>query len=297
MKSTQKTHTELFRGLCEVLKENSQGLTEEQVKAIDGFLDVLVESLNKRWGKAVKEFLQQQKLANENRKKISDKTAEEKAKPEDDLSKVLEAVQALKQEVLEKETAAKEAAQKELAQFKEASIKATSEALKIEKEKTAAAEARVELARKECGKLEAANEACQKKITELTEQLKGERIKNYLESKLSTLPTYEANLLRKRFSTAQSKEAIDKEFDTALSNVRERRNMASGDFVNGRQRPLNVEPNRFSETAKPAQSRVDLLTETNNQPVSDEDYGDEEGSFVDTPISQEMMARWMSAVG
>lgn len=295
MKSTQKTHTELFRGLCEVLKENSQGLTDEQVKAIDGFLDVLVESLNKRWGKAVKEFLQQQKLANENRKKISDKAAE--AKPEDDLSKVLEAVQALKQEVLEKETAAKEAAQKELLEFKEKSVKATSEALKIEKEKTAAAEARVELARKECGKLEAANEACRKKITELTEQLKSERIKNYLESKLSTLPAYEANLLRKRFSNAQSKEAIDKEFDTALSNVRERRNMASGDFVNGRQRTLNVEPNRFSETAKPAQSRVDLLTETNNQPMSDEDYGDEEGSFVDTPISQEMMARWMSAVG
>ena len=296
MKSNEKTHTELFKGLCEVLKDNSQALSESQEKAINGFLDVLVESLNKRWGKAVKEFLVQQKLATENRKKVAEKEA-----PPSDASadKVLAAVESLKEEIVAKEESKAKAAEAALKEFKEKSIKATSEALKIEKEKTEAALEQARETQAHCDKLQAANEACQKKIAELTKALKTEKIKNYLESKLSTLPTYEATLLRKRFATATSTEAIDKEFDTALSNVRERRNLASGDFVNGRQRPLNVQPNRFSETAKPEVSKVDLLNESipASAPASEEDYGEGDDGFIDTPISQDMMARWMSAVG
>lgn len=293
MKPTEKTHAELFEGLCKVLAENSQGLSEGQEKAIAGFLDVLVESLNKRWGKAVKEFLVQQKLANENQKKKTSERKQEAVRPEQDLSKVLAAVESLKQQVLGKEQDEASAAKAELKVAKAKFAQETAAAVKKEKDRADGLQA-------ECEKVKAANEACQKKIVELTEALKAEKIKNYLESKLTSLPTYEANLLRKRFSTAKSTDAIDREFDSALTNVRERRNAASGEFTTGgRQRPLNVEPNRFSETAKPAQSRVDLLTESNlPQPPSDEDYGEgEDDSFIDTPISQEMMARWMSAVG
>ena len=302
MKPVEKTHKELFEGLCKVLSENSQGLSEGQEKAIAGFLDVLVESVNKRWGKAVKEFLVQQKLANENQKK---KMSEKKNAPVPDqgLTKVLAAVESLKKEVLEREQTECNAAKAELEVVKAKFAQETAAAVKAEKDRADKLQAECDKAKAdaatECNKLKAANEACQKKIAELTEQLRTEKVKNYLEGKLTSLPTYEATLLRKRFSTAKSTEIIDKEFDIALTNVRERRNMASGDFVNGRQRPLNVEPNRFSETAKPAQSRVDLLTESNlPQPPSDEDYGSgEDDSFIDTPISQEQMARWMSAVG
>lgn len=294
MKSTEKTHTELFEGLCKVLKENSQALSEGQVKAIEGFLDVLVESLNRRWGKAVKDFLVQQKLATENKKKAAECKKEETSSNNTD---VLEAIKSLKEEILKKEEQANAAAQAELKEYKEKSLKATAEALKIEQTKTANALNKAEAAQSECEKLQAANEACQRKIAELTEQLRAEKLKNYLESKLSTLPTYEATLLRKRFSGAKSMEAIDREFDTALANVRERRNMASGDFVNGRSKPLNVEPNRLSETAKPGPSKVDLLQETTQaRAAADEDYGEDDG-FVDQPIPQEYMARWMGAVG
>ena len=292
MKSTEKTHTELFEGLCKVLKENSQGLTDGQQKAISGFLDVFVESLNKRWGRAVKDFLVQQKLATENKQKIEIKKNDAAASNE-----VLEAIKSLKEELLKKEEQANAAAQQELKEYKEKSIKATAEAIKVAKEETAAALNKAKTVQAANDKLQQANEACQRKIAELTEQLKSERIKNYLESKLSTLPTYEATLLRKRFNGAPSKEAIDKEFDTALANVRERRNLASGDFVNGRQRPLNVEPNRFSETAKPTAGKVDLLNEaTLPKSQSDEDYGEDDG-FVDAPIPQQYMARWVGAVG
>ena len=301
MKSTEKTHKELFEGLCKVLSENSQGLSEGQEKAIAGFLDVLVESLNKRWGKAVKEFLVQQK-ANENKKKLSEKKVEA-VRPEQDLDKVLAAVESLKQEVLGKEQDECNAAKAELKVAKAKFAQETAAAVKKEKDRADQLQDECnkvkEAATAECNKLKAANEACQKKIVELTEALKSEKIKNYLETKLTSLPTYEASLLRKRFSTAKSTEAIDREFDVALSNVRERRNMASGDLVNGRQRPLNVEPNRFSETAKSQPGKVDLLTETNRpMPAPDEDYGEgEDDAFIDSPISQEMMARWVQAVG
>lgn len=301
MKSTEKTHKELFEGLCKVLSENSQGLSEGQEKAIAGFLDVLVESLNKRWGKAVKEFLVQQK-ANENKKKLSEKK-QEAVRPEQDLDKVLAAVESLKQEVLGKEQDECNAAKAELKVAKAKFAQETAAAVKVEKDRADQLQAECDKVKEQAAErerlLEAANEACQKKIVELTEALKSEKIKTYLESKLTSLPTYEANLLRKRFSTAKSTEAIDREFDVALNNVRERRNMASGDFVNGRQRPLNVEPNRFSDTAKPQPGKVDLLTETNRpMPTPDEDYGEgEDDNFIDTPISQEMMARWMQAVG
>ena len=304
MKPTEKTHAELFEGLCKVLAENSQGLSEGQEKAIAGFLDVLVESLNKRWGKAVKEFLVQQKLANENQKKKTSERKQEAVRPEQDLSKVLAAVESLKQQVLGKEQDEASAAKAELKVAKAKFAQETAAAVKKEKDRADGLQAECDKVKEQAAErerlLEAANEACQKKIVELTEALKAEKIKNYLESKLTSLPTYEANLLRKRFSTAKSTDAIDREFDSALTNVRERRNAASGEFTTGgRQRPLNVEPNRFSETAKPAQSRVDLLTESNlPQPPSDEDYGEgEDDNLIDTPISQEMMARWMSAVG
>lgn len=301
MKSTEKTHKELFEGLCKVLSENSQALSEGQERAIAGFLDVLVESLNKRWGKAVKEFLVQQK-ANENKKQSVRKPSNEVK--EQDLGKILAAVESLKNEVLVKEQDEAAAAKAELKVAKAKFAQETAAAVKKEKDRANQIQAECdkvkEQAATECGKLKAANEACQKKIAELTEALKSEKIKNHLETKLTSLPTYEANLLRKRFSTAKSAEAIDKEFDAALANVRERRNMASGDFVgNGRQRPLNVEPNRFSETAKPQPGKVDLLTETNRlAPQSDEDYGEgDDDNFIDSPISQEMMARWVQAVG
>lgn len=300
MKSTEKTHKELFEGLCKVLSENSQGLSEGQEKAIAGFLDVLVESLNKRWGKAVKEFLVQQK-ANENKKKLSEKK-QEAVRPNQDMDKILAAVESLKQQVFCKEQEEANAAKAELKVAKAKFAQETAAAVKKEKDRADQLQAEVEKVKKEADERDklrqAANEACQKKIAELTEALKAEKIKTYLESKLTSLPTYEANLLRKRFSTAKSTEAIDREFDVALSNVRERRNMASGDFVNGRQRPLNVEPNRFSDTAKPQPGRVDLLTETNQPtPQSDEDYGEGDDNFIDSPISQEMMARWVQAVG
>lgn len=292
MKSTEKTHVELFEGLCKVLSENSQGLTEGQEKAIAGFLDVLVESLNKRWGKAVKEFLAQQKLATENKKKLSEK--KERVNPDQDLTKVLAAVESLKEEVLKKD--------QEDASNTQAELKAKADAEKDRADKLQDECNKIKAdAEAEKNKLKVANEACQRKIAELTEQLRTEKVKNYLEGKLTSLPTYEANLLRKRFSTAKSTEAIDREFDIALTNVRERRNMASGDFVNGRQRPLNVEPNRFSETARPQPGKVDLLNEAIKQtpmPQSDEDYGEEDdGNFIDMPIPQDQMARWMSAVG
>lgn len=302
MKSTEKTHKELFEGLCKVLSENSQGLSEGQERAISGFLDVLVESLNKRWGKAVKEFLVQQQKAAESKKPQPVRKPVNSVK-EQDLTKVLAAVESLKKEVLGKEQDEAAAAKAELKVAKAKFAQETAAAVKKEKERADQIQAECdkvkEQAATECGKLKAANEACQKKIVELTEALKSEKIKNYLETKLTSLPTYEANLLRKRFSTAKSTEAIDREFDAALTNVRERRNMASGDFVNGRQRPLNVEPNRFSDTAKPQPGRVDLLTETNRPaPMSDEDYGEgDDDNFIDSPISQEMMARWVQAVG
>ena len=302
MKSTEKTHKELFEGLCKVLSENSQGLSEGQERAIAGFLDVLVESLNKRWGKAVKEFLVQQQKANETRKQQVRKPSNEVK--EQDLGKILAAVESLKNEVLVKEQDEAAAAKAELKVAKAKFAQETAAAVKKEKDRADQIQAECdkvkEQAATECGKLKAANEACQKKIAELTEALKSEKIKNHLETKLTSLPTFEANLLRKRFSTAKSAEAIDREFDAALANVRERRNMASGDFVGGgRQRPLNVEPNRFSETAKPQPGKVDLLTETNRMmPQSDEDYGEgDEDNFIDSPISQEMMARWVQAVG
>lgn len=302
MKSTEKTHKELFEGLCKVLSENSQGLSEGQERAIAGFLDVLVESLNKRWGKAVKEFLVQQQKANETRKQQVRKPSNEVK--EQDLGKILAAVESLKNEVLVKEQDEAAAAKAELKVAKAKFAQETAAAVKKEKDRADQIQAECdkvkEQAATECGKLKAANEACQKKIAELTEALKSEKIKNHLETKLTSLPTFEANLLRKRFSTAKSAEAIDREFDAALANVRERRNMASGDFVGGgRQRPLNVEPNRFSETAKPQPGKVDLLTETNRlAPQSDEDYGEgDDDNFIDSPISQEMMARWVQAVG
>jgi hypothetical protein len=46
-------------------------------------------------------------------------------------------------------------------------------------------------------------------------------------------------------------------------------------------------------------SKVDLLNESipASAPASEEDYGEGDDGFIDTPISQDMMARWMSAVG
>ena len=135
MKPTEKTHAELFEGLCKVLAENSQGLSEGQEKAIAGFLDVLVESLNKRWGKAVKEFLVQQRLANENQKKKTSERKQEAVRPEQDLSKVLAAVESLKQQVLGKEQDEANAAKAELKVAKAKFAQETAAAVKKEKDR------------------------------------------------------------------------------------------------------------------------------------------------------------------
>jgi len=315
MSVTGKQPAELFEGLCKVLAENSQPLSEEQSKAISGFIDVLVESINKNWGSTVKEFIEQQKIAHENQNRLSlekrDKVWEarvsnivgklkksyeskkESNDSDDKLADVMKVLECIKTDMETLKKGEVEKVKEEFKEFRDKSVVATAEAIKVEKQKA-------DCLKQECDKKDGELAEANEKIAQLESALKEEQIKNYLESKISGLPSFEATLLRKRFASAKNQDEIDVDFDKALSSVRERRNVASATMP-AHDGILKVQPNQLSETAK-ATKKVNLLTEKAPTPTPvDPDMIDEEAfAFIDSEenaISQKDMAIWMGALG
>ena len=315
MNTDGKNYKELFDGLCKVLEENSQSLNESQKKAIDGFINVLVEAINDNWGKTVKEYLNEQKKANDrNTKTIIEKrdaawtkkvnelvsklrneskqSSEKKEAKDEAIASIMGMLKSIKGDISNNQVTEAEKVRKEFNEFKEKSVLATNEAIKAEKAKVSSLQAACEAKDKQL-----VNAGI--KIRTLEEQLKKAELTNYLESKISGsgIPAYEASLMRKRFADAKTKAEIDNDFQRALVGVQEKRNAISRTPIN-KTRVLEVQPNQFSESAKEPKA-VDLLTESTTPQTPPGQTTDEDFYMIDESnevIPQEDVARWIMSV-